>query len=182
VAVRIQSSLLGWLAKAAPGTNKPDADDAILSLRKDLVNCGRFPFPITRTTGATGLLLGTEKVQGSIIFHRLDLIATALALDVFFFPEGVWDVTIDHACIVRGAVADLTSDMTLLLQVIDSGVTRFSILNQLVNSLTLNQRYHNNFTLTVSKEIPTNIRLQNTAGLGTGTSFSLLSIIANRIY
>jgi hypothetical protein len=173
---------MGWLAKANPGNSKPESRDGIMEINPLLSNCGRFPFPITRTTGPTGSLLATEKTAGSIIFHRLDLIATVLATDIFFFPEGVWDVVIDHACIVRGAVADLTSDMSLLLQVIDSGVTRFAILNQLVNSLTLNQRYHNQFTLTVTKEIPTNIRLQNTAGLGTGTSFSLLSIIANRIY
>jgi hypothetical protein len=66
--------------------------------------------------------------------------------------------------------------------VFDAGVGRFAVLNQLVNSLTLNQRYHNQFTVTVTKEIPTSIRLQNTVGLGTGTSFSLLSVIANRIY
>jgi hypothetical protein len=174
--------LLGWLAKANPGNAKPEERDGIIQIDPVLVNAGRFPYPILRTTGATGLLAATEKVSGSIIFHRLDLIATALATDVFFFPEGVWDVHIQHRCVPRGAVADLTSDMTLLLQVIDSGVTRFSILNQLVNSLTLNQVYQERFTLTVTKEIPTNIRLQNTAGLGTGTSFSLLSIIANKIY
>jgi hypothetical protein len=180
--MKFPASLLGWLAKANPGNAKPDDRDGILQIDPIFLNAGRFPYPITRTSGAAGTLLASEKVTGSIIFHRLDLIATALGTDVFAFPEGVWDVTIDHACIVRGAVADLTSDMTLLLQVVDAGVTRFALLNQLVNSLTLNQRYHNQFTVTVTKEIPTNIRLQNSVGLGTGTSFSLLSIIANRIY
>lgn len=180
--MRFPSSLLGWLAKANPGNAKPEDRDGIIQLDPVLINAGRFPYPITRTSGALGTLLATEKVTGSIIFHRLDLIATALATDIFSFPEGVWDVHLQHRCIARGAVADLTSDMTLLLQVIDNGVTRFSILNQLVNSLTLNQVYSERFTLTVTKEIPTNIRLQNSVGLGTGTSFSLLSIIANRIY
>ena len=180
--MRFPAALLGWLAKADPGNSIPDYRDGIIQIDPVLFNAGRFPYPILRTSGATGLLAATEKVSGSIIFHRLDLIATALATDVFFFPEGVWDVNITHKCIPRGAVADLTSDMSLLLQVIDSGVTRFSILNQLVNSLTLNQSFDTKFTLTVTKEIPTNIRLQNSAGLGTGTSFSLLSIIADKIY
>lgn len=179
--MRFPGSLLGWLAKANPGNATPEERDGIIQINPVLINAGRFPYPILRTSGV-GTLLATEKVSGSIIFHRSDLMATPIGIDVFFFPEGVWDVSIEHACIVRGTVADLTSDMTLLLQVVDSGVTRFSILNQLVNSLTLNQRYSNKFTVTVTKEIPTNIRLQSAAGLGTGTSFSLLSIIANKIY
>jgi hypothetical protein len=180
--MKVQSSLLGWLAKAAPGTNKPEGDDALLRVSPDIVNCGRLPYPITKSTNAGGILLATEKTQGSIVWHRLDLIATALATDILAFPEGVWDVMIDHVCIVRGAVADLTSDMTLILSTVDAGVSRVMLLNQLVNSLTLNQRYHANFTLTVTKEIPTALRLQNTVGLGTGTSFSLLSVLANRIF
>lgn len=179
--MRFPTSLLGWLAKANPGNAKPENRDGIVQLDPVLLNCGRFPFPILRTTGP-GILGPTEKVSGSIIFHRLDLIATAIGIDVLAFPEGVWDVHLQHRCIVRGVTADLTSDMTLLLQVTDSGVARFAILNQLVNSLTLTQAYAQDFTLTVTKEIPTNIRLQSAAGAGTGTSFSLLSVIANRIY
>lgn len=179
--MKIQSTLMGWLAKAAPGNAQPDERDSVLSVRNDILHAGRFPYPILRTSGALGTLPAGEKVQGSIILHRLDLMATSLALDVMTFPEGVWDVTIDHVCMVRGTVTDLTSDMTLLLQVVDSGATRFAILNQLVNSLTLNQRFHTQFTLTVNKEIPNNIRLQSNVGLATGTCFSLLSVIAMRI-
>ena len=179
--MRFPSTLLGWLGKANPGNAIPEGRDGVLSIDPVLLNCGRFPFPIFRTSGS-GVILASEKVSGSIIFHRLDLIATPLGLDVLAFPEGVWDVHIHHACIVRGIVADLTSDMILALQVIDSGVTRAALLNQLVNSLTLNQKYLQKFTLTVTKEIPTNLRLQSNIGAGTGTSFSLLSVIANKIY
>jgi hypothetical protein len=180
--MKFPSSLLGWLAKANPSNSKPDERDGIIEINPVLLNAGRFPYPILRTSGATGLLLTGEKVQGSIILHRLDLMAGALGSTFFVFPEGVWDVFVRHACIVRGAVSDLTSDSTLLLEVVDSGVTRFSILSQLVNSLTLNQNYETEFTVTVTKEIPTDLRVQNTVGLGTGTSFGLISIIANRIY
>ena len=176
------SSLMGWLAKANPGNAKPDGRDGVIGLEPLLNNCGRFPFPITKTTSASGVMTSAEKTSGSIIFHRLDLMATAIGVDVLYFPEGIWDVQLQHRCVVRGGTADLTSDMTLLLQVADSGATRFALLNQLVNSLTLNQVYAQNFTLTVTKEIPTSLRLQSSAGLGTGSSFSLFSMIASRIY
>jgi hypothetical protein len=180
--MRIQSTLLGWLSKAAPGTNRGEARDASLSLDPVLVNAGRFPFPITRTSGALGTLLAGEKVQGSIIFHRLDVMNVVLALDFLTFPEGVWDVNIFHTVVSRSGVIDLTSDMTLLLQVIEAGVTRFAILSQVVNTPNLNQQNHRQFTLTVTKEIPTNLRLQSAIGLGTGLNVSLFSMVASRIY
>jgi hypothetical protein len=109
-------------------------------------------------------------------------VGTALAFDWIAFPEGVWDVEVYHRMIIKGAVNDSTADAAVLLQVIDSGVTRFGVISRITPVLTLNQDCYRRFTITSTKEIPTNIRLQHAIGLGTSVVDSLASVIANRIF
>jgi hypothetical protein len=172
---------MGWLAKANPGNARPEPRDGIMQIDPVLVNCGRFPYPITRTS-IVGSLPATEKIQGSLVMSRQDVVGVALGFDWLAFSEGVWDVEVYHRMILRGAVNDSTADAAVLLQVVDSGVTRFGVISRISPVLTVNQDCTRRFTVTVTKEIPTNIRLQHAIGLGTSTVESLVSVIASRIY
>lgn len=179
--MRIQSSLLGWLAKAAPGANRPAEDDALLMLSPNLFNAGRFPYPHTRTIANGSSLLATEKVVGSFSGGRFDVFGSALGLDWIQFSEGVWDIDLVHQTVPRGAVNDLTADASVFLQLADSGVTRASLISRMVPLNTQAQMLNRRFVLTVTKEIQVSIRMQHAIGLGTSTVESHVSIIATKV-
>jgi hypothetical protein len=182
VAMRIQSSLLGWLAKAAPGANKPGNSDALLELPATLINAGRFPFPLLRTVANGSFLPAAEKVVGTIAAYRFDPVGTALALDWIIVPEGVWDMELIHGIVPRGAINDLTADANVLLGVVDNGVSRFSILSRFVPFNNAGQTVRRTMVLTVTKEIQVKLQLSHTIGLGTSLCESFASVVLSKIY
>lgn len=180
--MRFQSALTSWLTKARPGNAKPETYDGTLGISPSMVHAGRFPFPFTKTLGSADTLAAGEDVQGSFTATRLDAQGTALNLTPWVaMPPGVWDIDLEYSQRLVGAVSDLTAISTLLLLIVDGGVTRNHVIAQLHGGQTLPQVFRRRFTLTVSKDIPTQFSLQHAIGLGTAVNIARASLMAFRI-
>jgi hypothetical protein len=179
--MRLQTSLNAWLNKIRPGNAKYDEADGVMVLTNQLLHAGRFPFPMTKTLSSAQVLANGEDVQGSIAAYRLDPIGTALGIDWITLPPGVWDINFQYFLKPVGAVSDITAVATAMLQIVDGGATRIAIIAELVGDLARFQSFNRTFTLSVSKDIVTQIRLQHAIGLGTALSVAEATIIANRI-
>jgi hypothetical protein len=179
--MKLQTSLNAWLNKIRPGNAQYEEGDGKMVLANQLNHAGRFPFPYTKTLSSVQTLPAGEDVQGSFAGYRLDPIGTALALDWITIPPGVWDINLSYFLKPVGAVSDITAVATCMLQIIDGPATRIAILAELAGDLARFQSHNRTFTVSVSKDIVTQIRLQHAVGLGTALSVAEASILANRI-
>jgi len=178
--VIFQTSLNAWLNKVRPGNVQSDDRDGKLILPPVLNHSGRFPFPITKTL-SSAQVLQAEDVQGSFMAHRFQALGAGGGLDPWVeLPPGVWDIDFQMQLIQKGAVSDNTAFLDVLLNIVESGVTRNHVLGTVYGTLVA-QYINRKFTLTVSKEMPTKFTFSQTVGLGTATSVANMSLMAFRI-
>jgi hypothetical protein len=181
--VRFQSTLLSWLTKARAGNSQPEEQDGLVFLRPEMIQAGRFPFPIQKAYGSTQAgAFPPEDIQGSFTATRLDPQGTALGLAPWVdIPPGVWDLDIEYSQLLAGAVSDLTAVSSLSLNFVDNAVTRNHLIAQLHGGQQQFQRHHRRFTVTVSKDIRVFLSLSHVVGLGTALNIARSSLIATRI-
>jgi hypothetical protein len=179
--MKIKTSLNAWINKIRPGNTKYEPQDGELTIPNIISHAGRFPFPHIKTLSSAQVLAAGEDVQGSFSAYRLDAIGTALGIDWLTIPPGVWDIDFQYFLKPVGAVSDITAVATAFLQITDGAVTRIAVLAELTGDLARFQIFRRNFTLSVSKDITTQFRLQHAIGLGTALSVAEASVLATKI-
>jgi len=176
--MKFRSNAIPHLFKSSPGQGIEEKGDSTLTVPPVLVPVVEAPFPIFNVFSNANL---TAPIIGSFALSQQLVMNVTTSVVICKLPFGLWHLDIVHRVIPRGAVSDLTAEDTLLLEIINSGVTLFSILSNVVASITVPQHIRREFYVNASKENDVDIREQRAAGAGTSSAQSFVSIIGTRL-
>ena len=178
--MKFTSNLLGFLSSAGKGNAKPDPGDTVLTVPGLVIPVASIPFPILNVYQSTVIAPGTG-IIGSFAWAFSQAMNANSGTDMITLPQGVWELNIDARVREVGAVSDETSTFNVLLQIVNSGASVFSLLSRMNGKVGTSQRMERTFRVTVTKETAVIIRTEIGLGLGTTGYFSDLSVIGTRL-
>lgn len=181
--MKLNSPLFSFLARTKPGNIINDqSEPSTIEVPPMVLASGRVPFPITAVVGLLETLPAGQAVSGSFMASRDDVLnAVPGNVNWIFFPEGLWDVELQHFVFIQGAVSDPTATIQSTLTWADvSNPVKSMALTAVTGGQTVYQRLYRRFPLLVTKDVSIRITITGSAGLGTSSNTSRLSLTASR--
>lgn len=178
--MKFVSNLLGYLASAGHGNATPEQGDTMLQIPGVISPVASIPMPVYNVYQAVVIPASGPPI-GSFFWGTSQAMNSSSNTDMITLPMGLWEIDILHRVREIGAVSDETATADLLLQIVNSGVSVFSVISRLNGKLLAGQQTQRKFRTLVTKDSPVIIRTQVSAGLGTTGCFSDLSVFGSKL-
>jgi hypothetical protein len=179
--MRVNSNLLGAVAKALKGASQIESGDSKLLVPGILQPTIALPFPFIGGFDTTVTTLGI--VRDSIMLNEARQMSVTNLFTALQLGAGVWEIIWQHFVRPQGGVDDLTSFG--LIQVAAGPVGSTMTLSRVANSRTPFQSLFGRFVTTIEGAADgtgvLSIFHRTIGGLGTGTSLSEITLIANKL-